>query len=219
MADPETIRIVIADDHPALRRGLKVLLETKPDLRVVGEAGDGREAIEQVMRTDPSVVIMDLMMPGIDGVEATKRILARSKHAQVLVLTNYGSDELLFPALEAGAVGFLMKDATGEELVRAVRRVGAGLSSLSPRIARRLVRRVSNDLSRDPSATLTSREVEVLRAMADGGTNDELGDELGISPGTVRTHVTHILSKLNLTRRAQAVAYALKHGLIRRDDA
>jgi len=213
------IRILIVDDHLVVRHGLKVLLGTDPGLEVVGEAANGRKAIERVEQLRPDVVLMDLVMPEMDGVEATRRILARVPGTRILVLTSYGADRKLFPALDAGVLGFLLKDSTAEQLVRAIRQVSRGLSSLSPSIARRLVREVSNSGTGDmPSEPLTERETEVLRAVAHGLSNDEIGDRLCISPATVRTHITNIFAKLKLTRRTQAVLFALRHGIAELED-
>ena len=204
------IRILITDDHPVVRHGLVVLLGTDPGLNVVGEAGSGEEAVEMAGKLRPDVVLMDLVMPGIDGAEATRRILADHPDIGILVLTSYGSDRRLFPALDAGALGFLLKDSSAEQLVRAIRQVARGQSSLSPAIARRLVREVGGEPPREP---LTQRETEVLRTMAKGFSNDGIAGELCISPAPVRTHVSNILAKLNVARRTQAVLYALKHGI------
>lgn len=216
-SDP--IRVVIADDHPVVRRGLKVLLDTQPDLTVVGEASNGREAVTVAEQVEHDVILMDLVMPEMDGVEATRRILEEHPPTRVLVLTNYGNDQRLFPALDAGALGFLLKDSTGAELVQAIRQVAQGLSALSPPIARRLVTEVSHEKAGgDPDEPLTPRETEVLRSMAHGHSNEALADKLCISPATVRTHISHILAKLNLASRTQAVLYALKHRIASLDD-
>jgi NarL family two-component system response regulator LiaR len=213
------IRILIADDHPVVRRGLKVLLGTEPGLEVVGEAATGVEAVDLASQLAPDLILMDLVMPGVDGAEATRRILAADSEARVLVLTSYGSDNRLFPALQAGALGFLLKDATGEELLGAVRRVAGGQSSLSPEIARRLVREVAQEPAGDrPESCLTPRETDVLRSLAHGRSNDEIAEDLRISSATVRTHVSSILAKLGLSRRTQAVLYALRHGLVNLSD-
>jgi NarL family two-component system response regulator LiaR len=211
---PKTIKILIVDDHPVVRHGLRVLLGTDPELEVVGEAGSGSAALRLFDRLSPDVVLMDLVMPEPDGVETTRCILAQDPAARVLVLTSFGADRKLFPALDAGALGFLLKDSTAEQLVRAIRQVARGQSSLSPAIAKRLVREVS----RDPddghaNAPLTERETEVLRSVAHGHSNEEIAKELCISPATVRTHVSNILAKLNLARRTQAMLYAFKHGI------
>jgi len=216
--ESKPIRILIADDHPVVRQGLKMLLGTEPGIEVVGEAANGEEAVELARSVDHDVILMDLVMPELDGVEATRRILEScSENSRVLVLTNYSSDEKLFPALDAGALGFLLKDSTGDELVQAIRQVSRGLSSLSPGIARRLVGEFSHE-SGVPGEPLTHREREILRVMAHGHSNDEIAEELCISPATVRTHITHILAKLNVTRRTQAILYALKHGIASLDD-
>lgn len=217
--EPTPIRILIADDHPVVRRGLKVLLGTEPGFEVVGEASTGAEAVESAARLSPDVILMDLVMPDVGGAEATRRILASDAEARVLVLTSFGSDNRLFPALHAGALGFLLKDATGEELVGAIRRVARGQSSLSPEIARRLVREVTQEpTGEDPKEPLTPRETDVLRSLAQGRSNDEIADHLRISPATVRTHVSNILGKLGLSRRTQAVLYALRHGIVSLDE-
>jgi NarL family two-component system response regulator LiaR len=212
--DSRPVRILVVDDHPVVRHGLKVLLGTEPGMEVVGEAADGAEAIEMASRFLPDVVLMDLVMPGMDGVAATRQVLAANPETHVLVLTSFGADRKLFPALDAGALGFMLKDSTAEELVTAIRRVARGQSSLSPRIAGRLVREVSGEPSDDaPTDPLTQREIEVLRTIARGLSNEEIAEVLHISPATVRTHVSNILAKLNLTRRTQALLYALKHGI------
>jgi NarL family two-component system response regulator LiaR len=210
----EPIRILIVDDHPVVRHGLEVLLSTDPGLQVVGEAPNGKAAIEAVARLAPDVVLMDLMMPEMDGVEAIRHILATSPDTRILVLTSYGTDRKLFPALDAGARGFLLKDSTPGQLVRAIRQVARGQSSLSPDIARRLVREVSSESGGDcPTEPLTDRETEVLREIARGLSNEEIAETLRIRHATVRSHVSKLLGKLNLTRRTQAVLYALKHGI------
>ena len=216
--ETKPIKILIADDHPVVRQGLKFLLDTEPGFEVVGEASNGEQAVELTRDLGPDVILMDLVMPEVDGVEATRRILQRCSEAtRVLVLTNYSSDEKLFPALDAGALGFLLKDSTADELVQAIRQVSRGLSSLSPGIARRLVGEVSHE-SGVPGEPLTRREREILRVMAHGHSNDDIAKELCISPATVRTHITHILAKLNVTRRTQAILYALRHGIASLDD-
>jgi NarL family two-component system response regulator LiaR len=218
----KAIRILIVDDHPVVRHGLKVLLGTDGGLDVVGEASSGTAAVEMFEDLEPDVVLMDLVMPGMDGVETTRRILAADPEARVLVLTSFGSDRKLFPALDAGALGFLLKDSSAEQLIQAIRQVSRGQSSLSPAIARRLVREVTHDVASDaPREPLTEREIEVLRSIAHGLSNEEIATELNISPATVRTHVSNILGKLNLARRTQAMLYALRHGIavLERDDS
>lgn len=210
----QPIRILIVDDHAVVRRGLKALLGTEPDMEIVGEAENGREAIDQAERLEPDVILMDLVMPEVSGVEATRQIVSRNKKTRVLVLTSFGGDDKLFPALKAGAQGYLLKDTSPEELVRAIRGVLREQSTLTPSVARRLLR----ELSKDPAAmtrleSLTSRETEVLQLIARGLSNESIADRLCISEATARTHVSSILGKLNVASRTQAALYALKHGL------
>ena len=213
------VRVLVVDDHPLVRDGLKLLVDSTTGVDVVGVATDGEEAIELNGRLEPDVVLMDLALPSLDGVEATRRILADRPSTRVLVLTAFGGDRMLFPALDAGAIGFLLKDSTGEQVVEAIRQVARGLSALSPAVARRLVGEVSHETQQDaPSVPLTPREIDILREMAGGLSNDQIADRLCISEATVRTHVTHVLSKLGLKRRTQAARYALKHGIATLDE-
>jgi NarL family two-component system response regulator LiaR len=213
------IRVLVTDDHPVVRHGLLVLLQDQDGIDVVAEAADGKEALELVGRLAPDVVLMDLVMPVMDGVEATRRITARHPSTGVLVLTSFGGDSKLFPALDAGALGFLLKDASSDELMHAIRQVARGRPSFSPAVTRRLVRDASGDSAAEPpSERLTEREVEVLREVAHGLSNDEIGEKLFISSATVRTHLGNIFGKLDISRRTQAVLYALKHGIATLDD-
>jgi NarL family two-component system response regulator LiaR len=208
------IRILIVDDHPVVRDGLKSIFDTEPGLEVVAEAGNGAEAIEAARQHLPDVVLMDLVMPGCDGIEAARRILEDNPRIGVLALTSYGTDAKLFPALEAGVLGFLLKDVPGTELVGAIRHVAGGRSALSPVIARRLVRELAHERGLDaPQSLLTERETDVLREIARGLSNREIAEKLFISEATVHTHINHIFSKLGITRRTEAVLYALKHGI------
>jgi len=213
LASP-SIRILVADDHPVVRRGLRQLLETEPGLEVVGEASNGAETVEAARRLRPDLILMDLMMPGIDGAEATRRVLDENEAVRILVLTSYGSDEKVLGALKAGAHGVLLKDATDQELTTAIRHVAEGQGSLAPPIAQRLVQDLAGKMREDAREEhLTAREIEVLRGIARGCCNEEIATQLFISATTVRTHISHILAKLHLTRRTQAALYALRHGI------
>ena len=208
-----TIKVLIVDDHPVVREGLAAMLARAPDIEVVGEARDGQEAIEQVGALQPDVVLMDLQMPRVDGVEAIKQIRARQPRVQTIVLTTYGDDESIFRGLEAGARGYLLKDAPRDELFRAVRAVARGESLLQPAVATRLLDR----FSRRPAPaqeTLTERELDVLRLLARGSANKEIGAALHISESTVKTHVANIFQKLDVSDRTEAVTAALRRGLL-----
>ncbi len=208
------IRILLVDDHPVVRRGIKALLSTEPDLEVVGEAGDGEEAVQEALRLRPDVVLMDLVMPRLDGVQATRRIMEQSPGTHVLVLTSFGSDDKVFPAIKAGARGYLLKDARAGDLLGAIRRAARGQTSLDPDVARRLLRELSSEPQRAGAGEpLTPREVDVLRLVARGMPNEDIAQRLSISEATVRTHVSHILAKLGLDNRTQAALYALRSGI------
>lgn len=217
MAD---VRVLIVDDHDVVRRGLRTLLELELDLDIVGEAGDGLQAIEASARFTPDVVLLDLEMPRLDGVGSIPQILAASPSSKILVLTSFATDEMVFPAIKAGALGYLLKDSTPEELVAAIRDVSRGESRLHPQIARKVLDELANPAADRPktSEPLTAREVEVIRLMALGLGNQEIADELVISESTVRNHVSSILSKLHLANRTQAALYALRQGLASLDE-
>ena len=212
----ELIRILIVDDHPVVRQGLQALLSTESGLQVVGEASDGGEAINAVASLHPDVVLMDLVMPGVDGVEATREIVARFPDSSVLVITSFGSDAMLFPAIKAGALGFLMKDASPGELILAIKQVARGQSSLHPSVARRLLQEFAHEPSDRTGLleSLTERETEVLRELAHGLSNEDIAKRLFISAATVRTHVSSIFSKLDVHSRTQAALWAIKHGIV-----
>jgi len=213
------IRILVVDDHAVVRKGILALLATEPGIEVVGEASTGLEAVERAESVRPDVVLMDLKLPDLDGVEAMRRIRARRPETQILVLTSFSSDALLFPAVKAGAVGYLLKDARPEELVQAIRDSAAGKTSLTPAVARRLLAEFSRQKPLpEPAEPLTAREEELLRELARGLSNDQIAEVLHISEATVRTHVSHILAKLGLTNRTQAALYALRQGLASLDD-
>ncbi|HSJ52699.1 MAG TPA: response regulator transcription factor [Anaerolineae bacterium] len=210
----ERIRILIVDDHAIVRKGLRALLVTEPGLEVVAEAENGQQAIAEARRLCPDVVLMDLVMPGIDGLEATRRITAEQPGVRILVLTSFAADDKVFPALKAGALGYLLKDSGPEELVQAIQQVHRGESSLHPSIARRLLQELAGPGHQGAeSGMLSPRELDVLRLVAQGWTNREIAEGLGIGEATVRTHVSSILSKLNLGSRTQAALYALREGL------
>ncbi|MGW7407460.1 response regulator transcription factor [Streptomyces sp. NPDC054833] len=212
-------RVVVADDQTVVREGIVMLLGLLPGVEVVGAAGDGEEAVKLVAELAPDVVLMDLRMPRCDGVEATRRIRAEYPGTQVVVLTTYADDESLFPALRAGARGYLTKDAGGEEIVRAVESVLSGDAGLSPSVQRRLLERLSEPEPRPERAEapdgLTARETEVLVLIAEGLTNQEIARRLHVSTATVKTHINNLFAKTGLKDRAQAVRYAYGKGLVR----
>ncbi|MFC5597065.1 response regulator [Deinococcus cellulosilyticus] len=216
----EKIRILLVDDHPVVRKGTRDLLESHDDLVVIGEAGDGQEAIDQAMKLSPNVILMDVSMPGMNGIEATKRIKALAPTISVLVLTSYDDDAYVFALLEAGAAGYLLKNAREDELIQAVRAVASGESVLHPSVAKKVLGRFAANTSA-PAPTpandveaLSPRELEVLRIAATGSTNKEIARDLEISPRTVQVHLANIFSKLGVGSRTEAVLYAIKQGWI-----
>lgn len=213
------IRVLIADDHAILRKGIRALLRTEPDMEVVGETADGVETVAQARALRPDVILMDLVMPQMDGIEATRRIAAEQLGVRILVLTSFAADDKVFPAIKAGALGYIMKDTGPDELVQAIRQVHRGQPSLAPAIALKVLHELSHPpqqpLTPDP---LTEREMEVLRLLAQGKSNREIADQLTITELTVRTHVSNILGKLHLASRTQAALFALKEGLASLDD-
>jgi NarL family two-component system response regulator LiaR len=220
MSESDPIRVFIAEDHAIVRKGIRALLTLEPGLEVVGEAGNGAEAVRRVESLQPDVILMDLVMPEMDGIEATEQVMARQPEARILVLTSFATDDKVFPAIKAGAMGYLLKDSEPREVVRAIRQVYRGESSLHPRIARKLIQELSSSPRRPPTTDpLTEREVEVLRLVAQGKSNRQIADDLVITEGTVRAHVSNILSKLHLASRTQATLYALREGLASLDDA
>lgn len=211
------IKVLIADDQAMVRSGLRLILESESDLTVVAEAENGEEAVRLTRREKPDVVLMDVRMPVMDGLEATKQITDNTTETRVIVLTTFDLDDYVYGALRAGASGFLLKDAEGDELVAAIRTINSGDAIIAPSITRRLI----SEFASRPEAThakglddLTEREVEVLRLVAKGLSNIEIGEELFVSETTVKTHVSHILTKLHLRDRVQAVVVAYESGLI-----
>jgi NarL family two-component system response regulator LiaR len=215
----EPIRILITDDHAIVRKGLTVLLATERDMKVVGEAQDGLEAVEKAGSLKPDVVLMDLVMPRMDGIEATRRITEAHPEVKILVLTSFAADDKVFPAVKAGALGYLLKDSSPEDLLEAIHRVHRGEPSLEPAIARKVLQEISHPGKEKPTSDpLTARELEVLRLIAQGLSNKEIAAKIFIAEWTVRTHVSNILGKLQLASRTQAALYALRSGLASLDD-
>jgi DNA-binding NarL/FixJ family response regulator len=212
-----TIRVVLADDQAMVRAGIRLILESEDDIAVVGEAGDGQEAVAVTQRLHPDVVLMDVQMPRMDGLEATRR-LTPSAPSRIVILTTFERDDYVFEALRAGASGFLLKNAPPEELIYAVRTVAAGNALLAPSVTRRVIADYARRPRRRPneaiSARLTEREIDVLRLLATGMTNAEIASTLFLGEGTVKTHVSHLLAKLDLRDRVQAVVFAYENGLV-----
>jgi NarL family two-component system response regulator LiaR len=215
----ERIRILIVDDHAVVREGLRALIDARPDMELVGEAVDGVEAVQKARSLQPDVILLDLVMPRKGGIEAIDEIKEESPSARILVLTSFAEDDKVFPAIKAGALGYLLKDSSAQELLRAIRDVYQGEPTMHPTIARKLMRELQRPPDLPPTEDpLTEREVEVLRFVAQGLSNQEIADRFVISERTVRTHVTNILGKLHLANRTQAALYALREGLARLDD-
>ncbi|MEO1061208.1 MAG: response regulator transcription factor [Actinomycetota bacterium] len=217
-----TVRVVIADDQSMVRSGLRLLLDVEPDIEVVAEAADGAEAARMVAEHQPDVVLMDVRMPGTDGIEATEQVVARHGSVRVLILTTFDDDEVVFASLQAGASGFLLKNAPPEELIEAVHVVASGEALLDPAVTRRVIEAVSEGRPatvepelRERLDELTEREREVLVQLAGGGSNVEIAAELYVGEATIKTHVSNVLTKLGLRDRVQAVVFAYESGLVR----
>ncbi len=213
------IRVLLCDDHAIVRKGIGALLATQPDIQVVADACDGEEAVTQAEALHPDVILMDLVMPQLDGIEATRRITAHQPDAHILVLTSFAADDKVFPAIKAGALGYLLKDSGPAELLQAIHQVARGEPSLQPSIARKVLFELHHPPKAPPTPDpLTGRELEVLRLVAQGQSNREIAAGLVITERTVCTHVSNILAKLHLASRTQAALYALKEGITSLDD-
>jgi len=215
MSNSENIRVLIADDHAIVREGLRTLITAKPGLELVGEAADGNEAVSLARSLQPDVILLDMIMPHKDGLEAIREIKAENPEARILVLTSFSDDDKVFAAIKAGALGYLLKDSTPQQLLQAIQDVYLGQSSLHPTIALKLIRELNQPSNLPPTdEPLTEREVETLRLVAQGMTNQEIAERLSISERTVGKHVSNILEKLHLANRTQAALYALRKGLV-----
>jgi DNA-binding NarL/FixJ family response regulator len=214
-----TIRILIADDHHVVRRGLVFFLKTQSELEIVGEARNGLEAVELSESLKPDLILMDLVMPVLDGIEATKRIIQAQPHIKVMMLTSFSDHEHVIPAIEAGASGYQLKDIEPDELVRAIKQLMDGQNQLHQKATNHLLSHLSNKSKpiRNPLDDLTKREIEVLKEVANGKSNKEIASDLFISEKTVKTHVSNILSKLDLADRTQAALFAVRNGVVEMD--
>lgn len=211
----DAINILIVDDHPVVREGIGAMLKKEPDFKIVGEACNGLEAVEKARELSPDVVLMDLRMPELDGVEAISRIRQEKPEVKFIILTTYSDDEYIFKGIAAGARAYLLKDAPRDELFKAIRAVSRGESLIQPVVASRVLDRLAELSRKNPTAeSLSDREVEVLKLMAKGVSNKDIADQLSITQSTVKTHITSIFQKLDVTTRTEAVTTALKRGII-----
>ena len=214
MTETSPIRILIADDHAVVREGLRSFIQIKPDLEVVGEAADGIEVVEKARHLQPDVILLDIVMPRQDGIQAIEQLQREGSQARILVITSFAEDDLIFPAIKAGALGYLLKDSTPQELIHAIHTVNSGESTLHPTVARKLI----EELNREPELPLTEeplteRELQVLRLIARGFSNREIAGQLHLSERTVGKYTSNILDKLHLANRTQAALYALRKGI------
>jgi NarL family two-component system response regulator LiaR len=214
-----TIRVLIVDDHAIVRKGVIALLDQVENIDVIGEASNGKEAVDQVEKLAPDVILMDLEMPVMDGVEAIEQIISQQEQARIVALTSFATDDKVFPAIKNGALGYILKDSEPDKLIDAIQKVYHGEPSLDPSIARKVLNEISRPTKQPASPDpLTEREIEVLRLVASGLSNQEIADKLSVAEVTVRTHVSHILGKLHLANRVQATLYALKEDLASFED-
>ena len=214
MTDRSPIRILIADDHAMVREGIRSFLQVNPDMEVVGEAADGVEAVEQALTLQPDIILLDIMMPRLDGIGAIKQLKEEGCPARILVITSFAEDDQVFPAIKAGALGYILKDSTPQELIQAVRDVNRGEPCLDSSVARKLLGELSREPDLPPTEDpLTERELEVLKLIAQGHSNREIGEQLYLTEGTVSKHASNILHKLHLANRTQAALYALRKGI------
>jgi len=214
MKNEEIIRVLIADDHTVVRDGITALLEAEPKIQVIACASDGIEAVDLAETLDPDVILLDLVMPGKDGIQAIIEIKQVNPEAKILVLTSYAESHQVYSAIKSGAMGYLLKESSSQDLINAIRDTYHNIPVLQPEIAHKLIIDIRNSDDRVPSTNeLTDREIEILSQVASGKTNQEIADELFLSERTVRTHITNILAKLQLTNRTQAAIYALREGI------
>lgn len=219
MTETESITVLLVDDHAMVRQGVRAFLDTQPDITVVAEAENGEEAIKMAAEHAPDVALMDLIMPGMDGVEATRLLTAKSPRTKVIVLTSYHDDEHVFPAIRAGALSYVLKEIGPSELAEAVRKAANGEATLHPRVASRVVRELHGARRGEPNVfhDLSNRELEVLKLVAEGLSNKDISAKLFISEKTTKSHVSNILGKLHLADRTQAAVYAWREGVMRRE--
>lgn len=214
MTDTAPIRILIVDDHAVVREGLRSFIQIKPDLDVVGEAADGIEAVEKARELEPDVVLMDILMPRQGGIETIEQIKREGLPCRILVITSFAEDDQIFPAIKAGALGYLLKDSKPQELIEAIRAVSRGESSLHPTVARKLIDELNQEPDLPPTEQpLTEREMEVLKLIAQGYSNREIGERIHLSERTVAKYTSNVLDKLHLANRTQAALYALRKGI------